>query len=126
VAIIGIGIDLIEVARIAALLKKSGDAFKAKVFSRSEIVYSEKSRCKIERYAARFSAKEAFVKAFGQKGVSLKDISVSKEASGKPFLIFSPTLTRRLKKCFSSVIIHLTLTHTKTTAGALVVIETRD
>ena len=118
---VGIGIDLVEVARIEALLLKD-DAFKTKVFSRSEIAYSEKSRGRAERFAARFAAKEAFIKAFGQTDVALKEIAVRKEASGKPFLSLSPSLKRRLKKRFGSVTIHLALTHTQTTAGAVVVI----
>jgi holo-[acyl-carrier protein] synthase len=123
-SILGIGIDLVDVGRMETLLQKGGEAFRKKIFSPSEILYSEKGRCKAERYAARFAAKEAFVKAFGQKGLVLKDISVHKKDSGNPFFVFTPTLTSRLKKHFGSVIMtHLTLTHTKTTAGAVVVIE---
>ena len=120
---IGIGMDLVEVQRIEKLLNTYGDVFKKKVFSPSEISYSEKSRRKAERYAARFAAKEAFIKAFGHTDVALKDIVVRKQTSGKPFLSFSPALNRRLKEMFGSVTIHLALTHTETTAGAVVVME---
>ena len=60
--IYGIGTDIIEVARVAEKINRSGD-FKTHVFSNNEIEYCESKTHKFECYAARFAAKEAFLKA---------------------------------------------------------------
>jgi holo-[acyl-carrier protein] synthase len=79
--IIGIGIDIVEVNRIKKIFSKK---FMEKFFSKEEIEYSLKSVNRYERLAARFSAKEAVVKALNNKKIKLKEIKVINEFSGKP------------------------------------------
>jgi holo-[acyl-carrier protein] synthase len=119
----GTGIDIIEVQRVAEKISKPG--FKEKVFSADEIKYCEQMADSAQHFAARFAAKEAFLKATG-KGLALshdlKDIEVIGDELGKPELILKGTLavlaeTSGWKK------IHLSLSHVQATACAVVIIE---
>lgn len=113
----GTGIDLVKVSRIRNLHKKWGDKFLKKVFTTGEIDYSFQKRRPYEHLAARFAAKEAFIKAF-KKRVGWKKMEVAREPQKVPYFCNYP---RRLKK--SSYKIHLTISHTKTDAIASVIIE---
>ena len=77
-----IGIDIVEVKRIARLTKNK--AFLKRVFTPEEITYCSKKINKAEHYAVRFAAKEAVWKALGMGGLSLKSISVKNRPNGKP------------------------------------------
>lgn len=79
----GIGIDITEVARIRRLYKKS-PSFLKRFFTPEEITYCLKGKNICERIAARFSAKEAVIKALDRKDLPLKDIAVSKAETGRP------------------------------------------
>src|SRR5688572_7730289 len=86
--IAGNGIDIVEVSRIADKLSK-GNSFRDKVFSAREIEHCERSANPNENFAARFAAKEAFLKATGKGlllGYDLKDIEILNDAHGKPFI----------------------------------------
>ncbi|MEP7237335.1 MAG: holo-ACP synthase [Ferruginibacter sp.] len=122
--IFGIGTDLIEVARVADKLeKKSG--FKELVFSPDEIIYCEARTFKYEHYAARFAAKEAFLKAIGtgwRNGTAFNEIEIYNDEEGKPEIRFHGITAKtiaglKLGKIFVS------LSHLKTMACAMVVIE---
>ena len=85
--IFGIGTDIINVKRMKKSLKKNGDAFKKRIFSKKEIIYCEKKKNPSAYYAKRFAAKEALSKALGtgiRKGIDLKNIEVTNDALGKP------------------------------------------
>ncbi len=85
--LISLGIDLVEVPRILALLEKSGDRFKERVFTPDEISYCDSCAAPAIHYAARFAAKEAVAKAFGTglaEGVTWRDIEVRRDAKGLP------------------------------------------
>ena len=85
--IFGIGTDIINIKRINNSIKKGGFNFKKKIFSDSEINYCERKKNSSAFYAKRFAAKEAFAKALGTgitKGISLKDIEIYNDSSGKP------------------------------------------
>ncbi|MCX7012558.1 MAG: holo-ACP synthase [Candidatus Sumerlaeota bacterium] len=87
--ILGIGIDLVEVERVTELLGKYSGRFATRVFTEEERAYCEKMAQPGQHYAARFAAKEAFLKAIGTgfaKGISWKDIGVAKLPSGEPIL----------------------------------------
>ncbi len=88
---LGLGIDLVEVARIRGLLTKHGDRFKERTFTAGEIAYCDACADPAMHYAARFAAKEAAAKAIGTglwaEGVDWKDFEVTREASGKPHLL---------------------------------------
>ena len=124
-AIVGTGVDICEVARVSAAIDRFGQRFLNRVFTRSEREYCESKRNRVERYAARFAAKEAAMKAIGtglRRGVSWQDFEVSREAGGRP------TLTIRGKSAdFAAKLgmkrAALSITHTKDAAMAQVILE---
>lgn len=91
--IIGHGIDIVENSRIAALLEAHGHLFLHRCFTPSEQAYAEAGkRRRVERYAARFAAKEAVLKAIGtgwRDGISWKDVEVLKMPSGEPRILLT-------------------------------------
>lgn len=91
--IIGHGIDLVETARIAALVEAHGEQFLARCFTPAERAYAESGkRRRIERYAVRFAAKEAVLKALGtgwRDGIGWRDVEVLRLPSGEPRVLLS-------------------------------------
>ncbi|MFD2919769.1 holo-ACP synthase [Terrimonas rubra] len=123
-AIKGVGIDLVEIERIATSLQKD-NGFRELVFAPEEISYCESKTQKYEHYAARFAAKEAFLKALGTgwvSGTAFNEIIVQNTSTGKPQLVFTGTTAQTIAVLAYNHI-SLSLTHTRTTAGAVVVIE---
>lgn len=121
----GLGIDMIEVERVAAkIAKESG--FRELVFASGEITYCETKANKYEHYAARFAAKEAFFKALGsgwKDGTAFNEVEIINDASGKPEI----KLTGKTSGTVSDIgtfKISVSLTHLKTMAAAVVIIET--
>jgi len=99
--IFGIGTDIINIKRINNSLKRGGHNFKKKIFSDREIKYCERKKNPSPFYAKRFAAKEAFSKALGTgigKGISLKDIEVFNDTSGKPNIKLRGFANNFLKK----------------------------
>lgn len=99
---IGTGIDIIEVKRIKKIIQQN-KTFLRRVFSDKEISYCEKKKNKYEHYAVRFAAKEAVLKALGNKNLALKNISVNNLDSGKPEV----KLAGNLKKIERDMVISL-------------------
>jgi holo-[acyl-carrier protein] synthase len=123
--IVGLGVDIAEVDRIAAAIERHGRAFLNRVFTPSEIAYCEKHRNPAERFAGRFAAKEAAMKALGTGwtgGVRWVDIEVTREPSGKPTLKLSGA-SRDIAGRLGVKNIALTITHDGNTALALVIFE---
>ena len=91
--IIGHGVDLVEVARIAALLDEHGPRFVERCFTEAEQAYAESGRRhRAERYAARFAGKEAVLKALGtgwRQGIAWRNVEVRRQPSGRPTLALS-------------------------------------
>ncbi len=85
--IVGIGVDITEVSRIAAMLShpRRGERFRVKVFTPAEIAYCERRRHAPQSYAARFAAKEATMKALGSF-VPWRDVEIVRCGSGPPCL----------------------------------------
>jgi holo-[acyl-carrier protein] synthase len=123
--ILGLGIDTVSISRLERLLAARGDAFLRKVFSESEIEEGMERGNNASFFAARFAAREAFVKALGtgfRKGVSLRDIGVRKGDLGKPEFHFSKRIEDTLRakgiaRC------HLSLAHDGDAALAIVILE---
>jgi holo-[acyl-carrier protein] synthase len=87
--IVGLGIDIAEINRIEAAIGRYGDHFLRRLFTPAEIEYCESHRNRFERYAGRFAAKEAAMKALGtgwRRGVRWVDIEVIRDPAGKPSL----------------------------------------
>lgn len=125
--IIGIGFDLIEVARIAKQV--DGDSrFKEKMFTSAEIEYCESFRVnKAQHYAARFAAKEAFFKAIGsgyRGGLAFNEIAIVNDELGKPLLRLSGK-TEEFAQQRQVGEIHVSLSHLRELAGAVVIIESK-
>jgi len=122
--ITGIGIDLVEVDRIMASMKKE-TGFRELVFSADEIAYCQPKANRFEHYAARYAAKEAFFKALGtgwMDGTAFNEVEIINAENGKPYLHFlgltSATIGQMAIKN-----IQVSLTHIKTMASAVVIIE---
>ena len=87
--VLGIGVDLVDVPRIAKIVDKDGAAFLEKVFLPGEREYCDRMRQSAPYYAARWAAKEAVAKAFGTgfgAQISWRDIEVRRKATGEPFV----------------------------------------
>jgi holo-[acyl-carrier protein] synthase len=120
----GLGIDTVEVTRIAEKIGKE-NGFRELVFSAGEIAYCENKPHKYEHYAARFAAKEAFFKAIGTgwlNGTAFNEVEVVNDERGKPAIRFLGETFVTAKDWPIGAIL-VSLTHTKTTAAAVVIIE---
>jgi holo-[acyl-carrier protein] synthase len=123
--IYGIGTDIIEVGRIEKVMGRD-IGFREKIFTSGEIAYCETMKYKYENYAARFSAKEAFMKAIGtgwRFGIRFADIEVYHDEFGKP-LIRLYGKAEELVKIEGISKIHVSLSHVKEIATAIVIVET--
>jgi holo-[acyl-carrier protein] synthase len=90
VTVFGIGIDVVENARIAGLIRNHGQRFLDRVYQPGEIEYCQSMRDPAPHFAARFAAKEAIAKAFGTgfaQRINWRDIEVRRKASGEPFIV---------------------------------------
>jgi holo-[acyl-carrier protein] synthase len=123
--IVGTGVDLCEVPRIRASVERFGARFTERVYTPSEIAYVERKANKFERYAARFAAKEAGMKAIGtgwKRGVRWQDFEVTNLPSGKPTLRLHGVAAEVAKK-LGVRNIALSLTHTAELGMAHVILE---
>ncbi len=123
--IVGTGIDIAEVPRIAASIERFGDRFLRRVFTEGEIRYCESKANRAERYAARFAAKEAAMKALGtgwNNGVRWRDVEVCRQPGGRPTITFHGTAAEFAAK-LGAARVALSLTHTADLAMAQVILE---
>jgi holo-[acyl-carrier protein] synthase len=123
--IVGLGVDITEISRIQAAIDRRGQSFLQRIFTPSEIAYCRKHRNCAERFAGRFAAKEAAMKALGTgwaRGVRWVDIEVVREPSGKPTLKLSGA-TRTIADQLGVKNIAVTITHDGNTALAQVIFE---
>lgn len=123
--IVGIGTDLAEVPRIREAIERHGRRFIERVFTAAEIAYAERKANRFERYAARFAAKEAGMKAIGtgwRRGVRWQDFEVTNLPSGKPSLALHG-VAAAVAEGLGVRNVALSLTHTKEQAMAVVILE---
>ena len=123
--ILGTGVDLAEVPRIRASIEHFGTKFIERVFTSAEIAYVERKANRYERYAARFAAKEAGMKAIGtgwRHGVTWHDFEVANLESWRPTLQLSGVAARIAEKLGVRQI-SLSLTHTAEFGMAHVILE---
>jgi holo-[acyl-carrier protein] synthase len=124
-SVLGIGVDLVECARIQRAVDRFGDRFLHRVFTDGEIEYSMSMKFPARHFAARFAAKEAVSKAFGTgigKAMGWRDIDIRKKPSGEPFLVFSGPAKQLAERRGVSVAL-ITLSHTEHHATATIVLE---
>ena len=118
--IFGIGIDVVEVGRMAAAIERHGERFLTKIFTAAERADCERRKNPAPHFAARFAAKEAAAKALGTgigAQAGLHDLEVLADASGRPSLRLSGAAARFAADHRISAI-HISLTHTAQYAAA--------
>ncbi|NNM98529.1 MAG: holo-ACP synthase [Candidatus Eremiobacteraeota bacterium] len=118
--IVGLGIDLAEVERYR-FDERERAAFARKVYTEAEMSYAMRKRNWPERLAGFFAAKEATRKAFGH-AIPWRDVEVGHEPSGRPTILLHGEARALLEERVIARI-HLTITHTATTAAAVVIFE---
>jgi len=123
--VLGIGIDIIEVARIQASHEKFGERFLKRILLPSEIEYCLSNRVPAPFLAARFAAKEAISKAFGT-GIGAQlgwlDMEISKKATGEPFVVFHGA-GKELLEARKGKAVLVSLSHTQIYAAAVAILE---
>ena len=123
--IVGLGVDIAEVERIQAAIGRHGQPFLKRVFTPNEIEYCERFRNKFERYAGRFAAKEATMKALGTgwgRGVRWVDIEVAREPGGRPTIRLAGEAAK-IAGGLGVKRISVSITHTEAEALAQVIFE---
>ena len=123
--ILGTGVDLAEVGRIREAIERYGDRFVQRIYTAAEIAYVERKANRFERYAGRFAAKEAGMKAIGtgwKRGVRWQDFEVSNLPSGRPTLRLHG-VAAKLAGEMGVKSISLSITHTAEMGMAQVILE---
>ena len=123
--IVGLGVDLEEISRVREVISRHGETFLRRVFTEGEIEYCERHRDSAERYAGRFAAKEAAMKALGtgwSKGVRWRDIEVTRVRGQRPSLVLHGVARERAERIGVRQI-SVSITHTGNLAFAEVIFE---
>lgn len=125
-AVIGVGIDLVEIERVELLLQRKGDHAMRRLLTEAERAYVEGRGRPARHFATRFAAKEATYKALqalpGARAIGWRDIEVISSDMGRPVLTLHG-VAREVAGQVGGVTLHVSLTHTESTAGAVVVAE---
>jgi holo-[acyl-carrier protein] synthase len=117
-----IGVDIVDLDRFDAAVKRWGDHFLSRILTPEEIAYCRRKASGIESMAARFAAKEAFIKCLSAEEYTRfrwKDVRVNNTANGRPELL----LSGEIAAIFSDQHIMVTLSHSRLSAVAVVVIQ---
>jgi holo-[acyl-carrier protein] synthase len=127
VSVVGVGIDLVDLERIRALLANKGERAMVRFFSEPEREYLATRADATGHAAARIAAKEAVYKAIQSlpdaRGVSWRDIEVTRDGDGRPAIRLHG-LAARIADREGGLRVQISLTHSATTAGAIAIIET--
>ena len=124
-SVLGIGIDIVENARIEHSLERFGERFLHRVFTAGEIAYCQSMKYPARHFAARFAAKEAVSKAFGTgigKAMGWRDIDVHRYPGGQPFVVLEGGAKQLADERGVSAV-WISLSHTDHHAAASIVIE---
>ena len=123
--IVGIGIDIVAISRITAMIERHGDRALKRLYTDIERAYCGPMPNPALHYAARFAAKESFVKAIGtgfSQGVAWRDIGIVNEPSGRPRLVLEG-MARTFLERVGATVAHVSLSHDPTHAAAVVILE---
>ncbi len=118
----GIGVDLVEKARVARALERYGDRFVRRLLTEKEWSHCRQKGDTVGSVAARIAAKEAVFKALGTgwaKGVGWQDVEVINDSQGKPLIQLYGEASRRAEGCR----LHLSVSHERESAVAFAVME---
>src|SRR5277367_6736495 len=119
------GVDLAEVGRIQKAIERHGEPFLRRVYTAGEREYCERFKNKYERYAGRFAAKEAAMKALGtgwRRGIRWVDLEVVREPGGRPTMMLYGE-AKKIAQRLGVKHIAMSITHTETQAFAQVIFE---
>jgi holo-[acyl-carrier protein] synthase len=120
VDVVGLGIDLTDVARVRAIMTRH-PRFRARVFTPPEIAYCDRQANPAESYAARWAAREACRKALaGVRGMRWHDVRVDRAPSGAPSLVLSGATAERARM-LGVTEVKVALTHERSMAAAFCV-----
>jgi holo-[acyl-carrier protein] synthase len=123
--IVGLGVDIAEVGRVKAAIERHGELFLRRVYTPREREYCERFKNKFERYAGRFAAKEAAMKALGtgwSRGVRWVDVEVVREKGGRPTIVLAGEAAKVAERLGVKHIV-MSITHTGEQALAQVIFE---
>jgi holo-[acyl-carrier protein] synthase len=127
VNVIGVGVDLVDLERVARLLAHKGEHAMQKFFTDDERAYLATRPDPTGHAAARIAAKEAVYKALqsleGARGVGWREIEVTRDGDGRPAIRLHG-LAARLAAEHGGVRVQVSLTHSATAAGAVAVVGT--
>ncbi len=124
--IAGIGVDLCEVERMEAAIARHGERLLARLYTPAERRYCESKPNRMERFAGRFAAKEAAMKAIGtgwSRGVGWRDFEVTRAMGGRPLIVFHGA-ARRIADEMGVTRALVSITHVRSMALAQVLLET--
>ena len=123
--IIGLGVDIAEVGRVKAAIERHGETFLRRLYTPAEREYCERFKNKYERFAGRFAAKEAAMKALGtgwSRGVRWVDVEVVRQKGGRPTVKLQGE-AGNIAERLGVKNIALSITHTADQAFAQVIFE---
>jgi holo-[acyl-carrier protein] synthase len=124
VEILGLGVDVCEIARMEHALERH-PTMRERVFTPEEVAYCESKARPAESYAGRFAAREAVIKALGgYRGKRWQDISVTRAPSGAPSIRLDGSAKRRADRLGIDRVL-ITVTHEKTNAVAFAIAVSR-
>jgi holo-[acyl-carrier protein] synthase len=121
----GVGTDLVEIARMEHAARRHGDRFLQRVFTPSELEYCRSQKHAFQSFAARFAAKEAFLKALGtglRDGISWQDMDIIRDGAGRPELILTGRALE-LATARGVTRVFVSLSHTAAHGMAVVILE---
>lgn len=124
--IVGVGIDLVEIDRVEHMIESLGDRMYARLFSESEARYIRGKPLPAQHAAVRLAAKEAAFKALAgndlARRITWKDVEVVSDSHGIPSIKLHGTAEERARE-LGVARVHVSLTHTRDTAGAVVILS---
>jgi len=126
--IAGVGVDIVDVSRVAKLLERYGERFLRRVFTDSEAAYAMGGANRAERLAGRFAVKEAVMKALGtgkSQGILWRDVETVRDRMGKPVVRLHGHAVRWLRFHGGSRV-HVSITHDGGKAVAFVILESSE
>jgi holo-[acyl-carrier protein] synthase len=125
--IVGIGTDIVECARIGRMIERHGEYFIERVFTAREIEYCRSHKTQVERFAGRWAAKEAILKALGtgwRRGISWLDMEVRNDTSGRPVVSLGGGARKRARELrITDMLVSISHCRSYATAYALAVNE---
>jgi holo-[acyl-carrier protein] synthase len=123
--ILGLGIDIVAIARITAMIERHGDRALKRLYTETERAYSDAMPNPALHYAARFAAKESFVKALGtgfSRGIAWREIGIVNDPGGRPRLVVEG-MARTFMESLGATAAHVSLSHDPLHAAAVVILE---